>query len=188
MKDITGHIQVTIEKATNEELVKKLTGVIANSVLTITGIAHLSEYVKMGGIEMIPTDIKVESIADALPITDEANIDQKLDHRWIDLRSDKNILLFKAQSAFAEGFREYLIKNNFTEIHTPKIIGTASESGSDVFELTYFDTKAYLAQSPQFYKQMAMASGFERIFETGPVFRAEKYYTNRHATELPVLT
>ncbi len=183
MKDITGHIQVTIEKATNEELVKKLNGVIANSVLTITGIAHLSEYVKMGGIEMIPTDIKVESIADALPITDEANIDQKLDHRWIDLRSDKNILLFKAQSAFAEGFREYLIKNNFTEIHTPKIIGTASESGSDVFELTYFDTKAYLAQSPQFYKQMAMASGFERIFETGPVFRAEKSYTNRHATE-----
>ena len=69
------------------------------------------------------------------------------------------------------------------EIHTPKLIGAASESGSDVFAVKYFDTTAYLAQSPQFYKQMAMAAGLERIFETGPVFRAEKSYTNKHATE-----
>ena len=79
--------------------------------------------------------------------------------------------------------REFLVERNFVEIHTPKLIGAASESGSDVFEVKYFDTKAYLAQSPQFYKQMAMAAGLERIFETGPVFRAEKSYTNKHATE-----
>ncbi len=79
--------------------------------------------------------------------------------------------------------REFLVEKNFVEIHTPKLIGAASESGSDVFEVKYFDTNAYLAQSPQFYKQMAMASGLERIFETGPVFRAEKSYTNKHATE-----
>jgi aspartyl-tRNA synthetase len=79
--------------------------------------------------------------------------------------------------------REFLIDNHFVEIHSPKLIGTASESGADVFELKYFDRKAYLAQSPQFYKQMAMASGFERIFETGPVFRAEKSFSNKHATE-----
>ena len=69
------------------------------------------------------------------------------------------------------------------EIHTPKLIGAASESGADVFEVKYFDRKAYLAQSPQFYKQMAMASGFERIFEVGPVFRAEKSFTSKHTTE-----
>lgn len=79
--------------------------------------------------------------------------------------------------------RQYLLGKNFLEIHTPKLIGTASESGADVFEVEYFDRKAYLAQSPQFYKQMAMASGFERIFEVGPVFRAEKSFTNRHTTE-----
>jgi aspartyl-tRNA synthetase len=79
--------------------------------------------------------------------------------------------------------RNFLLERNFVEIHTPKLIAAASESGSDVFEVKYFDGKAYLAQSPQFYKQMAMAAGLERIFETGPVFRAEKSYTNKHATE-----
>jgi aspartyl-tRNA synthetase len=79
--------------------------------------------------------------------------------------------------------RQFLLEKGFMEIHTPKLIGAASESGSDVFELKYFDRKAYLSQSPQFYKQMAMASGFERIFEVGPVFRAEKSYTSKHTTE-----
>jgi len=183
LRDITGKIQVTIEKANNEEICNTLEGIIANSVCEITGVAHLSEYVKMGGIELIPTSVKVLSSAEALPITEEANIDQKLDYRWIDLRSERNTLMFQVQSCFTNALRSYLVGQNFTEIHTPKIIGAASESGADVFELTYFDTKAYLAQSPQFYKQMAMASGFERIFECGPVFRAEKSHTNRHATE-----
>ena len=79
--------------------------------------------------------------------------------------------------------REYLYQNNFTEIHTPKLIGAASESGSEVFEVKYFERLAYLAQSPQFYKQMAMSAGFERIFEVAPCFRAENSNTNRHATE-----
>lgn len=79
--------------------------------------------------------------------------------------------------------REYLVNKDFIEIHTPKLISTASESGADVFKVKYFDRDAYLAQSPQFYKQMAMASGFDKIFEVGPVFRAEKSYTNRHTTE-----
>ena len=79
--------------------------------------------------------------------------------------------------------RDFLLERSFTEIHTPKLIGAASESGADVFEVQYFDRKAYLAQSPQFYKQMAMAAGMERIFEVGPVFRAEKSFTNKHTTE-----
>ena len=91
--------------------------------------------------------------------------------------------MYQMQTTLTNAMREFLVERNFVEIHTPKLIAAASESGSDVFEVKYFDGLAYLAQSPQFYKQMAMASGLERIFETGPVFRAEKSYTNKHATE-----
>ena len=97
VKDISGHIQVTIEKASNEEIVNALHGVIANSVVSVYGVAHLSDYVKMGGIELIPTKVEVLSVADALPIMDNANIDNRLDYRWIDLRSNKNTLIFKIQ-------------------------------------------------------------------------------------------
>ena len=137
----------------------------------------------MGGIEMLPDRMSIESVAEALPIKDDSDIDCKMDFRWIDLRREKNQLMMKMQTTMTAAMREFLLSENFIEIHTPKLIAAASESGSDVFEVKYFDTKAYLAQSPQFYKQMAMASGLERIFETGPVFRAEKSYTNKHATE-----
>ena len=183
VRDISGKIQVTIEKEKMPEIVEALKGTIANSVVSVTGKSVISEYVKMGGVEFIPTKVEVTSHAEALPIMDNANIDNRLDYRWIDLRSERNILIFKIQSCFTNALREFLLNNKFIEIHTPKLIGTASESGSDVFEVKYFDKKAYLAQSPQFYKQMAMAAGFERIFESGPVFRAEQSYTNRHATE-----
>lgn len=106
-----------------------------------------------------------------------------MDYRWVDLRTEKNQLIFKAQTVLTNAMREFLLERDFLEIHTPKLIGAASESGADVFQVKYFDDTAYLAQSPQFYKQMAMASGLERIFEVGPVFRAEKSYTNKHATE-----
>ena len=92
-------------------------------------------------------------------------------------------MLFKVQTCLVAAMREFLLQRNFLEIHTPKLIGAASESGSEVFEVKYFDRNAYLAQSPQFYKQMAMASGLERIFEVGPVFRAEKSFTSKHTTE-----
>ena len=196
LKDITGKVQITIEKEKLPEVTAQIEGLTPDSVIAVTGIPYESEYVKMGGIEIIPSDIKVESIADALPIVREAipatkkkpaieksSIDQRIDYRWIDLRTDKNQLLFQVQTAMVRAMRDFLLNQNFTEIHTPKLIGTASESGSDVFEVKYFDRSAYLAQSPQFYKQMAMASGLERIFEVGPVFRAEKSFTSKHATE-----
>ncbi|MBP5725869.1 MAG: aspartate--tRNA(Asn) ligase [Clostridia bacterium] len=166
-------------------------------VITVTGKAVRNEYVKMGGIEILPDGITVESVAAALPIVrkeipatkkkqavERSSIDQRIDYRWIDLRTDENQLMFRVQTVLVNAMRQYLLKKNFTEIHTPKLIGAASESGADVFEVKYFDRKAYLAQSPQFYKQMAMAAGFERIFETGPVFRAEKSFTSKHTTEV----
>lgn len=196
LKDITGKLQITVEKADHPDLVDTIDTLTADSVITVTGKVVANDYVKMGGIEMIPTEIRVESIADALPIARKAiaatkkkkaversSIDQRIDYRWVDLRTDENQLMFKAQSCMVNAMRRYLLEQNFIEIHTPKLIAAASESGSEVFKVDYFDGNAYLAQSPQFYKQMAMAAGFERIFETGPVFRAEKSFTSKHATE-----
>ena len=196
LKDITGVVQVTIEKEGNEALLSKIEGLTADSVLTVVGNAVASEYVKLNGVEVIPEDIIVESLADALPINrkeipatkkkaavERSSIDQRIDYRWIDLRTEENQLMFKVQTVMVNAMRKFLIEKNFLEIHSPKLIGTASESGSDVFEVKYFDRFAYLAQSPQFYKQMAMAAGFERIFEVGPVFRAEKSFTSKHTTE-----
>ncbi len=183
LKDRTGEIQVSFEKSGHEELIQEVLKSTIGSVVSITGKMVLSEYVKNGGKEFIPETFKIESLAAASPIEDGAEIDTRLDYRWLDLRSDKNTLIFRIQSALVKAMREYLYNNGFIEIHTPKLIGAASESGADVFEIKYFDRNAYLAQSPQFYKQMAMAAGFDRIFEVGPVFRAEKSFTNRHSTE-----
>ena len=196
LKDITGKLQVTIEKEKKPELCEAIDKLTGDSVITVVGPVIENDYVKMGGIEMLPDELIIESIADALPITrkeipatkkkkavERSSIDQRIDYRWIDLRTDENQLMFKAQTVLVNAMRKYLLDKNFIEIHTPKLIGAASESGADVFEVKYFDRNAYLAQSPQFYKQMAMASGFERIFEVGPVFRAEKSYTSKHTTE-----
>ncbi len=183
VKDITGKLQVTIEKEKHPEFSDMLDSLTPHSVVSFEGEVVLSEYVKMGGKEMYPDKMTVESVAEALPIKDDTDIDGRMDYRWIDLRRDVNHLMLRLQTTLTAAMREFLLSKNFVEIHTPKLIAAASESGSDVFEVKYFDTKAYLAQSPQFYKQMAMAAGLERIFETGPVFRAEKSYTNKHATE-----
>ena len=183
VKDATGKLQVTIEKEKHPEMLEMLDKLTIHSVVTFEGEVVASEYVKMGGKEMYPDTMKVESYAEALPIKDDSDIDVRMDYRWIDLRREKNHLMIALQTTLTAALREFLVEREFVEIHTPKLIAAASESGSDVFEVKYFDGKAYLAQSPQFYKQMAMASGLERIFETGPVFRAEKSYTNKHATE-----
>lgn len=189
IKDNTGKVQVTIEK--EDESMKELVEIVNNlsidSTVIVKGKLLDSPKVKLNGMEIIPNSIEVTSKAAELPFNykdlNNVNLDTRLDYRFIDLRNEKNSLIFKVQSTLVKYMREYLYNNKFTEIHTPKIIGAASESGSEVFEVKYFDTKAYLAQSPQFYKQMAMASGLDRIFEVAPVFRAENSNTNRHATE-----
>lgn len=190
LRDNHGKIQVTIEKSEekNKELVELVSNLTVESTVKITGTLMEAPKVKLNGMELIPEKIEVTSrSSEELPFNfkkiDGVNLDTRLDYRFIDLRSDKNNLMFQVQSTLVRYMREYLYEKNFTEIHTPKFIGAASESGSDVFEVKYFDHKAYLAQSPQFYKQMAMASGFNRIFEVAPCFRAENSNTSRHATE-----
>ena len=189
LRDNTGKVQMTIEKSdeNNKELLDIMTNTTVESTVKVTGLLQANEAVKLGGMEIIPSKIEVTSKAEALPFDfnnlDGVNIDTRMDYRWLDLRNEKNMLVRQVESCIVEAMREFLYENRFTEIHTPKLIGTASESGSSVFEVKYFDRSAYLAQSPQFYKQMAMAAGMNRIFEVAPCFRAENSNTNRHATE-----
>lgn len=190
IRDKTGKIQITIEKSEekNKEIVELVNQLTQESTVKIKGKVLESPKVKLNGMEIIPTEIIVTSLSEPeLPFhikdKESAEIDTRLNYRFLDLRNEYNANIFKIQSELVKNIREFLYQKDFMEIHTPKLQGTASESGSEVFEVTYFDRKAYLAQSPQFYKQMAMAAGFERIFEVGPVFRAEKSNTNRHTTE-----
>lgn len=183
VRDFSGKLQATIEKSEHPEWSSLLDTLTVESVVSLEGSLQKNAQVKLDGRELIPSGLTIESLAAPLPLTRDANIDTRLDYRWLDLRGEKERLLFEVQTCLVQAMREYLLERRFLEIHTPKLIAAASESGADVFEVNYFDRKAYLAQSPQFYKQMAMAAGFERIFETGPVFRAEKSYTNRHTTE-----
>ena len=187
LRDLSGKIQITIEKEKHPEMVEDLDKITVDSVISVEGLVLASEYVKLNGMEMYPDTLKIESIAEASPIVapkgEETNIDLRIDYRWIDLRTEKNNLMFKTQSYFIAKCREFLVNKDFIEIHSPKLIAAESESGAGVFKVDYFGGNAYLAQSPQFYKQMAMAAGFERIFESGPVFRAEKFASRKHATE-----
>ena len=189
LRDSVGKVQMTIEKSdeNNASLLEIMNNTSVESTVKVTCLVQANEAVKLGGIELIPRDIVITSKAETLPFDynnlEGVNIDTRLDFRWLDIRNEKNMLARSVESCMQEGMKEFLYKNNFTEIHTPKLIGTASESGSSVFEVKYFDDKAYLAQSPQFYKQMAMAAGMDRVFEVAPCFRAENSNTNRHATE-----
>ena len=189
IRDTTSKVQVTIEKnESNKKLTEIASTLTPESTVKITGILHKNDKVKLNNMELIPTNITVTSkCLEELPLnykdSKSAAIDTRLNYRFLDLRSDKNILMFKVQTCMINAMREFVVKNNFTEIHTPKIISTASESGSEVFEVNYFGRKAYLAQSPQFYKQMAMCAGFEKVFEIAPAFRAEKSNSYRHTTD-----
>ena len=189
LKDRCGKVQVTLEKdGSLEELNKIVSSLPLESTVKIVGKVIENEKVKMGGVEVIPSSIEITSSpTKELPFNykdkTNVNLDTRLDNRMVDLRNEENLLIFQIQSTFVNAMRNFLVEQDFTELHFPKLISAASESGSEVFEVKYFDRLAYLAQSPQFYKQMAMASGFERVFEVAPCFRAENSNTSRHTTE-----
>ena len=183
VKDFSGKIQLFIDKVKYPEIGELFLRLVPGATVKVSGELVKSEYVKMGGQEVLVDGAELTSHAEPNPIADDSTIDYRLNYRWIDLRTERNLLLFKVQTAFVNAMREFLVEKEFVEIHSPKLIGAASESGSEVFEVKYFEDKAYLAQSPQFYKQMAMAGGLGRIFECGPVFRAEKSHSRKHATE-----
>jgi aspartyl-tRNA synthetase len=188
LRDPTGLVQVAHYRPNNEELANLISTLSVESALTITGMVVDNPIVKLGGLEVQLESMRVDSpaqipvpfdpFAENLPM-----IDFRMDWRFMDLRRPEAALIFKVQTTAEAAMREYWIKHNFLEIHSPKIMGAPSESGAELFEMKYFERKAYLAQSPQFYKQMAMAAGFDRVFEIGPVFRADPSFTSRHMTE-----
>jgi len=185
LRDESGLAQVVLPKedppSALNEAVSALT---AESTVTVTGTVAADERVKLGGLELRLEALQVDSLAEPeLPIAPDSALDKRMDWRYLDLRRPDRRLIFEVQTTAEHAMREYWRSEGFIELHTPKFMGSASESGAELFRVEYFDGEAYLAQSPQFYKQMAMAAGFGKVFEVGPVFRANPSFTSRHDTE-----
>lgn len=185
MRDHTGKVQLVHDKQNGDpRITELLNSLTEESTVTVVGQVVKNESVKLGQLEVVIEDLVVGNVAATpLPITSESGSELQLDWRFLGLRRPENLLIFQVQTALERGMRDFWEQRGFIEIHSPKLMATASESGAELFELDYFDTRASLAQSPQFYKQMAMAAGFDRIFEIGPVFRANPSFTSRHDTE-----
>ncbi|MFH1648825.1 MAG: aspartate--tRNA(Asn) ligase [Patescibacteria group bacterium] len=189
VRDQSGFDQTIVKKDTEGafNIAKDLT---LESVIEIIGTVEKVEQAP-NGVELKIEEIKVLSKAvPELPIPvieeksgGETDVTKRLDYRWIDLRKPEKKKIFEVWTELEKGFRNYFYENGYTQLYTPSFMKTASETGADVFEVKYFEEKAYLAQSPQFYKQMAIASGIEKVFIMGPVFRAEPSFTTRHMTE-----
>ncbi len=189
LRDVHGLVQNVIE-ISNEEAFETAKNLSLESVVAITGLVKEAKQAP-GGFEINASKVNVLSMsAPELPIPvvvkgsdEETEAPIRFDYRWIDLRKPEKTKIFKVWTALEKGFRKYWDANGFMQVYSPSFMSTPSETGAEVFEVNYFDRKAYLAQSPQFYKQMAIASGFERVFIAGPVFRAELSFTTRHLTE-----
>jgi len=166
-----------------------LTELISNlstgTFFTATGELKHDERVKLGGVEIKLAGIEVAAAAlPETPIAADSGLDKRMDWRFLDLRQRRNNLIFRVQTTLEHAMRTYWIERDYIEIHSPKLMASASESAAELFEVPYFEEKtAYLAQSPQFFKQMAQSAGFGKIFEIGDVFRADPSFTSRHATE-----
>ena len=194
-RDVSGMVQgVVLPK--EESALKTAKELRPEFVVKVEGLVNkrpeknCNPNVQNGNIELEIKNIHILSVADPnLPIQvhekneNEAAQQHRLDWRWIDLRKPENALIFKVWTAMEQSFMSYCVVNGYIQIHSPKTVVTSTESGSELFEVKYFNQKASLAQSPQLYKQMAMASGFEKVFEIGPVFRANPSFTSRHDTE-----
>ena len=190
------------EKSVSKSMIKFITNIPKDSLVEIKGTIVSAE-IKSEAMSLKTAELHVEEIfvvheaSNRQPFTlDDAarsedgpenlprvNLDTRLNHRVFDLKTPTNQAIFTLQSAVAELFSEFLRSKGFKQIFSPKLISAASEGGANVFKVEYFGKPAYLAQSPQFYKQMAIAAGMERVFEIGPVFRAENSFTHRHLTE-----
>ncbi len=184
LRDHTGTVQVT-HRRDGGPLEAQLDQLTVESAVWVTGRVAANPVVSLGGLELIPESVTVAGRAEApLPIDQRTGLEGRLDWRFLDVRRRPAArLVFEVQTTLERAMREFAYAEGCTELHTPKLMGTASESGAEVFEVGYFGRSAYLAQSPQFYKQMAIAAGLDRVFEVGPVFRAEPSFTSRHATE-----
>ncbi len=185
VRDESGMAQAVLAKAEQpSELNEAVSALTAESAVTLTGTVVADERVKLGGLELRLQELSVDSAAEPeLPIAPDSALDKRMDWRYLDLRRPDRRLIFEVQTAIERAMRDFWRQEEFIELHSPKLMASASESGAELFHVDYFEGDAYLAQSPQFYKQMAMAAGFGKVFEVGPVFRANPSFTSRHDTE-----
>ncbi|MGO9488526.1 MAG: aspartate--tRNA(Asn) ligase [Solirubrobacteraceae bacterium] len=185
LRDETGLAQAVLGKdEPPSPLNEEISALTAESAVEVTGTVVADERVKLGGLELRIESLTVASLAEPeLPIAPDSALDKRIDWRYLDLRRPDRRLIFEVQTAIEQAMREFWRQEGFIELHSPKLMGSASESGAELFHVDYFEDDAYLAQSPQFYKQMAMAAGFGKVFEVGPVFRANPSFTSRHDTE-----
>lgn len=189
LRDRSGLVQTLTFKSAGD-IFTALQEVSIESVVQVTGELKDAPQA-MNGFEIVIESFLVLSKAEPeLPIpvvaqkgAEDVEFSKQLDWRFINLRQPQNLRIFQVWTALEEGLRSYFNGAGYMQIYTPALLSTASETGSEVFEVKYFERKAYLAQSPQFHKQMAMAAGFEKVFMVGPVFRAEPSFTSRHMTE-----
>src|SRR3989344_4181029 len=188
LRDRTGDMQTIAFKGTTEEdSFASLDGVTNESVVEIVGIPKKNKESRWGMEVVIKRIELVSASATPLPIDNSekglTHIDKRIDHRFLDTRNLKRQAIFKVRGKIAKILTNFFDSKGFTNINTPKITTIGVESGAELFILDYFGKPAYLAQSPQIYKQMFVVGGFERVYELGPVFRAEKSHTTRHLTE-----
>lgn len=188
LRDRDGITQVTApSKKVEGELFKQIQGLKKESVITVRGVVQESAKAP-GGVEIIPIKVRVLNEAKLpLPLdTTEkvrAEIDTRLDSRFLDLRKHNVSSIFKIKSRMLHSVRMFFEKNGYIEINTPKLVASATEGGTELFPITYFEREAFLGQSPQLYKQMMMSSGFDKVYEIAPIFRAEEHDTLRHLNE-----
>ncbi len=188
LRDSSGDIQVTgVKGETDEKTFKSMSGIPKESVVVIKGTIKKSPKAP-GGREIFPSEIQILSRAEhPLPIDvsdfSKTELPKRLDYRFLDLHRRRTQAIFKIQGTISEVFREHFYKKGFIEMQPPCVIGAASEGGTDLFEVKYFEKKGYLAQSPQLYKQM-VACSMEKTFMITPVWRAEKHNTIRHINEI----
>ncbi len=184
LRDESGAAQLVHPRALESDpIADTISTLSVGTFLSVTGELKHDERVKLGGLEVKIGDIDVAAPALDSPIADDSSIDKRLDWRFLDLRRPEQNLIFRVQTTLLHAMRTWWVEHDFIEIHTPKLMASASESRAELFEVEYFDGKAYLAQSPQFFKQMAQPAGFGKVFEVAPAFRADPSSTSRHSTE-----
>jgi aspartyl-tRNA synthetase len=196
LRDETGAVQLvnpatrpTEDGAEQDAAALALTSTISElatgTFLTVHGELKHDERVKLGGVEIKIGTLDIAAAANPeTPIAADSSVDKRMDWRFLDLRQRRNNLIFRVQTTFEHALRTYWIERDYIEVHSPKLMASPSESNAELFEVPYFEDKtAYLAQSPQFFKQMAQVAGFGKIFEIAPAFRADPSFTSRHATE-----
>ena len=174
---------VSVGAAEAFALTESISALSHGTFVRVSGDLKHDERVKLGGLEVKIGSLEVVTEALETPIAADSSLDKRMDWRFLDLRHPKQHLIFRIQTTFLHALRTYWVEHDFIEVQTPKLMASPSESRAELFQLDYFETTAYLAQSPQHFKQMAQSAGFGKIFEVGPAFRADPSFTSRHATE-----